>query len=372
MAELKELMKKFEEVARNPKAQFDKFQEEGKKVVIFGPLYGPQEIAHSMGLVPFEVWGVDEEVNEAKKYFPAFIPSLLQTILEEGIRGDFKGAIAYIQPQLSDSTKAIGENWKYAVKDIPFVPMQFPQNRVPSYGTDFTEANYRKQVIADFEKYSGVTFDNEKLKESIAIYNEHNALMREVDELMSVAKISNVDRNSVFKSACYMLKEDHSALLKELIEVLKETEADEESKRVLISGLVADSPNLLEIFDEMGLKIVGDDIAQESRQYRTDTPDEEDPVRALAQKFSNTGNCSLLYDAKKGRVEYVRDLAKARKAKGVIFLLTKFSDPEEFDLVLMEKILKGSGIKSIIIEIDRQMQNYEQAKTAIQTFSEIL
>ena len=61
----------------------------GKKVVAV-TYYTPQEIVHSMGLVPMGVWGADMEINEAKKYYPAFICSIMQTILELGIRASTK------------------------------------------------------------------------------------------------------------------------------------------------------------------------------------------------------------------------------------------------------------------------------------------
>lgn len=63
----KELLAQLHEVAANPRKQLDKYLAEGKKVVAV-TYYTPQEIVHSMGLVPMGVWGADMEINEAKKY----------------------------------------------------------------------------------------------------------------------------------------------------------------------------------------------------------------------------------------------------------------------------------------------------------------
>ena len=71
----KELLAQLHEVAANPRKQLDKYLAEGKKVVAV-TYYTPQEIVHSMGLVPMGVWGADMEINEAKKYYPAFICSI--------------------------------------------------------------------------------------------------------------------------------------------------------------------------------------------------------------------------------------------------------------------------------------------------------
>ena len=52
--------------------------------------------------------------------------------------------------------------------------------------------------------------------------------------------------------------------------------------------------------------------------------------------------------------------------------MTKFCDPEEFDYVIVKRALDLAEIPSIMIEVDRQMVNYEQAKTIIQTFKEMI
>ena len=49
------------------------------------------------------------------------------------------------------------------------------------------------------------------------------------------------------------------------------------------------------ILDEMGLHIVADDVAAQSRQYRPDAPERDDALNALAEKFAAMGNCSVLY-----------------------------------------------------------------------------
>lgn len=52
--------------------------------------------------------------------------------------------------------------------------------------------------------------------------------------------------------------------------------------------------------------------------------------------------------------------------------MTKFCDPEEYDYPQMKKDFEEAGIPHVLIETDMQMKNYEQARTAIQAFSETL
>ena len=325
-----------------------------------------------MGMVPMGAWGADIQLNEAKKYFPAFICTVMQSILELGMNGTYEGVSAIVIPSLCDSLKVLGENWKYAVPSIPFIPMTYPQNRKPDFGKAYTKAGYER-VIADLEKSCGTKFDDAALAKSIEVYNAHNKAMREFTKVCQEhTEVSAVERSDVFKSAYFMLKEEHTALVEELTEALKSEEPSGKKIKIMTSGILADSPSLLQIFDDNGLQIVCDDIAAESRQYRTDAPKAESALISLVEKFAAMDNCSVLYDVEKKRVQRIVEDAKAAEAKGVILVLTKFCDPEEFDYPLIKKACEAENLPLILVEVDRQMENYEQVRTMIETFKDIL
>ena len=168
-----------------------------------------------------------------------------------------------------------------------------------------------------------------------------------------------------------MLKEEHTELVKEFIELIKKEGKISKKLRVYTTGILADAPDLLNIFDSNNLQIVGDDIAYDSRQYRTDITSGND-LYALAKKFSEMDNCSLLYDRDKKRVSFIIEEAKKKKADGIVVLMTKFCDPEEFDYVPIKRAADEAGIPHINIEVDRQMKNYQQANTMLQTFADML
>lgn len=366
-----ELFAKLHEAAANPKAQMDKYLAQGKKIVLCAPVYTPDELIHSMGFVPMGAWGADTELRRAKEYCPAFLCSIVQSALELGINGAYDGASAIVIPSLCDTLKTMGENWKYAVPSIPFIPMTYPQNRKPAYGVAFTKAGYER-VIRDLEKLGG-KFDDARLAQSNALYNRHNAAMRKLDEVLAKhPEVTAAQRSDAFKSAFFMTKEEHTVLIEELNAALETQTPAAEKTPILLSGILTDAPGFNAILDDLDLHIVADDVAAQSRQYRTDVPAGDDALTALAQKFANMGNCSVLYNAAKPRVQWIVDTAKARNAKGVLVALTKFCDPEEFDYVMIKKACEAAGIPVTVVEIDRQMVQFEQARTNIETFRDML
>lgn len=367
-----EILRRFHAAATDPKSQLEKYLDAGEKVVLTAPVYTPEEIIHAMGLVPMGAWGADVPLEGAREYFPAFICSVMQSILELGMKGAYEGASAIVIPSLCDSLKCLGQNWKYAVPSIPFIPMVYPQNRWGTVGTGFTRAEYER-VAAGLEQATGAKLDPARLSASIRTYNAHNAAMRKADEALARhPEITAAQRSDIFKSAFFMRKEEHTALVEELLRALEGVEPAAEKAKVLATGILCDSPGLLEIFDDLGLHIAADDVAAQSRQYRTDCAEAGDPLDALGSKFAAMDNCSVLYDPDKKRPRTIVEQAKARGAKGVVVALTKFCDPEEFDYPLIKRECEAAGLPCVLVEIDRQMVNFEQARTILETFRDVL
>lgn len=372
---VQELLSKFHDVAAHPRKQMDAYIAEGRQVVLTVPYYAPEEIVHAMGLIPMGVWGGDLPLQKSKEYFPAFICSVLQSILELGMSGTYDGASALIVPSLCDSLKCLGQNWKYAVPAIAFIPMTCPQNRDTDEGRAFIRAGYER-VAAELEQAAGARLDDAALARSIQIYNAHNAAMRELDEALAHhPELSAAARSDIYKSAFFLEKGEHTTLVRQLLAELKNAPGTESKLPVMTSGILCDAPGLLEIFDDLGLQIVADDVTAESRQYRTDAPEAPEALSsldALAEKFARTGSCSVLYDVEKKRAKLIVDTAKARGAKGLVLVLTKFCDPEEFDYVIIKKACQAAGLPVVLLEADRQMSDYGQARTALETFRDIL
>lgn len=371
--ELQALLRLFSDIAQSPSAQKEKYLAAGQKIVLTAPVYTPEEIIHSMGLVPMGAWGGDVTLQNAKQYFPAFLCSIVQSMVELGVRGVYEGASAIVIPSLCDSLKVVGENWKYAVPSIPFIPMTYPQNRKPDYAQAFTVAGYRR-VIAELECATGAQFTETALESSLRVYDAHNFAMREAAALLSQhPEVSCAQRSALFKSAFFMRKEEHTALVHELILALRAATPAPAKPRIFTTGILADAPAFLQVLDDCGFHIVGDDIAAESRQYRTDTPDSRTPpLERLAAKFSLREHCSVLYDAQKGRVHRIVQDAQRCGAQGVLLALTKFCDPEEFDAPLIQKACAAAGLPYVAVEIDRQMERYEQVRTAAEPLRDLL
>ena len=374
MRMMSEVLSEFMDISANPKAQLDTFLKQGRKVIGCMPYFCPEELIHSTGMIPFGLWGAEKRISEAGRYLPAFICSIVQTTLELGIRGEYGGLSAVMIPILCDSLKSMDGNWRYGVENIPVIPVAHAQNRKTAAGAEFTASQYRK-IKTRLEEISGRTVTDEVLRESIAIYNKRNTAVRrfikELGKRPGALKAS--ERNAIFKSGYFMEVVGYTEKVNELTECIAGLPVREDmSPRLVTCGIIADNSGLLKILDECGVSIIDDVVTHESLRYRFDIPEADDPIMSLALQIGEIEGCPVLYDPGKKRADMLVGVVREKAADGVLFIMTKFCDPEEYDIVPIKKILDNNGIRSLQVEVDQQTTDIEQVRTAIETFCEML
>lgn len=364
-----------ERIANNPAEAVAEFKlKTGNSAIGCFPVYTPEEIVYAAGMLPVGIWGGNINLNLSKEYFPAFCCSIMQSCMELGLNGSYKDLSAVIVPGMCDTLICLGQNWKRAIKDIPYISLVHPQNRKIKAGVEYLVSEY-ENIKNRIEQLRGKAITEKELTDSIEVYNEHRKAMREFVSLAGNRPntIDNYSRNIVIKSGYFMRKDEHTEKVKEINDILKSlSEEKYEGKRILVTGIILDSKEMLDIFEENNLRIVADDLAHESRQFRTDVPEGGLALERLAMQWSDIEGCSLAYDPKKIRGTMISKEVKEKGIDGVVFAMMKFCDPEEYDYPIVKKDIENENIPTTYIEVDQQSKSFEQIRTRIQTFAEML
>jgi bcr-type benzoyl-CoA reductase subunit C len=375
MSTIQELLSQFDAAAANPKAQLEKHTAAGKKAIGCFPYYVPEELVRAAGMVPFGVWGAEGTINAAKKYFAPFYCTIAQMSLELALNGKLDKLSGVIMPSLCDTLRPLTQNFRSAVPQLPFIFLAHPQNRHAPWGVEYTKSQYGR-VKKKLEDIAGAPITDSALKDAIKVYNESRAARRKFVTLAGKhpEAVSPVQRSAVLKSAYFMDKAEHTALLADLNAQLEALpDAAWKGPKVLLSGILADSRNLLQILADHNMAVAADDVAHQSRAIRADVPDAADPMTALALQFAAQDHDVLLYDPELlKRPEYVVNLARESGAEGVIVLMMQFCDPEELEYPSLKQALDKAGIPSVLIGYDQQMKDFGQARTQIQAFADVL
>ncbi|MGE5380879.1 MAG: 2-hydroxyacyl-CoA dehydratase subunit D [Methylocystaceae bacterium] len=375
METISEILGKLQKVVNNPAQVVDEYlKTRGRPVIGCAPEYCPEEIVYAAGMLPIGLWGGKTAISHATSYFPAFACSLVQTTLELGMRGVYDKLSAVIIPSHCDHLKCFGQDWRVAVPQVKHISLVHPNNRQLEAAVSYLRSEYAhiRQEIAVIGR---LPVSDQEINQSIEVYNQHRHTMREFTAVACdyPQTITPRIRHLVMKSAYFMDKAEHTRAINQLIQALRQQPVETwPGKRVVLTGIMADSNELLDILGENGLSVAADDLAQESRQYRVDVPEGDDPLTRLAQRWSLMSGCPLLIDPDRPRRHMLVNLAREVNAAGVIACMMKFCDPEEFDYPFYRRTLEEAGIPLLHLEVDAYGQAIEQARTRIQSFAEML
>lgn len=374
MPTIEGLLDEFSAIAEHPEKELEKHIASGKKVIGVGPYYVPEELVYAAGAIPFGVWGCVGAAVEAKKYFPPFYCSICQMTLEMGLNHQLDALSGMMVTGLCDTLRAFSQNFKAGVSTVPMIYVSQAQNRALPAGRTYTLDSYR-EVARKVEECADALIDDAALSEAIKLYNVWRFEMRMFVNLAAThpQQVSVAARSAVIDAGYYMDKAEHLSKLQTLNALLGgEADSTQGYKRIVLSGIYEDIPAIESLLDEDKFVIAADDIAKESRAFAITVPETGDPYEALADAWCAIEGDSLAYDPDKKHVSKVVDLVGQSGAKGVVILLAKFCDPEEFDAPLITKACRDAGIPIVTIEIDQSTESYEQARTQLETFGEML
>ena len=144
------------------------------------------------------------------------------------------------------------------------------------------------------------------------------------------------------------------------------------SPRVILSGVLPNPSEILTLFDNQNIRIAEDDLLNCSRRLRFVAAQDQDPFMALAVQYFSLPPCSTRNSPIRERLEDILSKIATTGARGVIFYVVKFCEPELFDIPLLTAELKNRGFKTLEIDVELGRDLSGQLSTRVEAFVEIL
>lgn len=373
MVDVNAVLGQLTEISKNPGEQLQKYLKGGEKVIGCFPVYTPQPLVTAAGMVPMGLWGGQVSTKESGKYSPIFTCSIMHSVLEYGMRGTYRGLSAVVMSILCDTFRGMSSAWRAGVPDLPLIALIQPQNRQDPGALNYLIEEY-KSVAAALEKIAGQPITQTALNDALDLYNRKNAAAREFCLLANdhLDRITPMVRHHVLKALTFLKPEESITLLGELNEGLRELPAYRwTGKKVVLTGITAEPDDLLQAFANNHVAVVGDDLAQESRLYRTDYPQACSAMERLALQWFAIRGCSLAHDDNTmARGKLLVDMARRSSADCVVLCMMRFCDIEEYDQPYLIRTVQAAGLSTLSIDIDQSTRDNGQSRTKIQTYAE--
>jgi benzoyl-CoA reductase/2-hydroxyglutaryl-CoA dehydratase subunit BcrC/BadD/HgdB len=344
----------------------------GKKIVGYFCTYTPVELLHAAGVLPVRIMGGVGQVDDAYSLAPNFICPTLLLSLEKALKGRYDYLSGIVQGYTCDVACGLVNIWEENIGGEIFHTIPLPYNDSPEAREFFRSCI--SELNETLEKTLGVKFTEASLGESLALYAGIRNLVLELYEKLYAGRLplSSGDFFSIIQSGFVMSPEEYLIMLRELMEEIKEAEADRgEGVPILISGSLVEDPRAFKILEDVGGLVVADDLCTGFRHFYPASGEGSDAVERLIDRYMKRFPCPSRTRAKE-RVPLLIDLVKRSGAKGILFLFEKFCTPHLSDYPTLREELIKKNIPGIVIEIDETGVMEGQVRTRLQGFIEML
>lgn len=340
---------------------------------LFGvfPAQYPREILWAMNVLPVEIWDPPLESSHATAHLQPYICSIVKLGLELVVQG--KGDIldGFLFPHTCDSI----QNLSSIVNDYlkPGKPCYFFYHPKAPY-RESSHRFYIEQVrglAAQLEDQLGA-LDYSRFKQCVEKGEKVASIMRELYSLRARGELSasNVEFYRVIRQGEFLHPDDFIPLVEKLLEESGNTTASETS--VILSGVLPNPPEILALLDELKIRVGDDDLIACSRRHLVPSSQAKDPFEALADRYFRMPPCTTRNSPIRERLEDLLQKAEGSNAKGVIFFMVKFCEPELFDLPHLMEGLKKRGLPTLVLDLEPNQGLTGQLTTRIEAFGEMI
>lgn len=349
-----------------------RWREAGGKVAGHFQVYFPEEIAHAAGLLPVKICGAQVDAVHADSRFGSYLCSVIKTSLELALSERVQMEIFVTHP-ICDAARNLaavwGRNFNY-----PCQILYLPQNANSAHAATYLRGEYDR-LKRSIEAVAGVEVTDEALRNSIEIYNENRALLRELYDIKRETPwlISADDAYVLVAVGGLMRREEHNELLRAILPMIQARKVMSQDKvRVVFEGGFCEQPPLdLIRMIARSCYVVDDDLLIGLRWIVTDVPLIGDPLLNLANAYLETSSYSpVQHDLRKPKEQMLLHRIQFSKAEAAIITAAKMCEPGLEEQVAYTRALDAAGIPYFVSEFEENMTSFDHLEIQLETFVE--
>ncbi|HYA77862.1 MAG TPA: double-cubane-cluster-containing anaerobic reductase [Verrucomicrobiae bacterium] len=356
----------------------------GKKVVGAFCIYAPEELVYAADATMVGLCGgADFSVPDAEAVLPRNLCPLIKSFYGFKINRTcpyFQSSDLLVGETTCDGKKKV---YELLNEIVPTYVLEVPHKPDTAQGKAF----WFKELEAfktEMEKLTGNDITQKKLAEAIELINDKRRALKRLADLRakSPSPISGLDGLLIEQISFMDDVKRFTAKVNELCDELDERVrkgegvASKNAPRIMISGCPMAVPNwkVHSIAESVGASIVVEESCVGTR-YFTDLVEPKgkslnDLLWAIDEKYSKIP-CAC-FTPNQRRIESITQLSKQFNVDGVIYYTLQNCHDYNVEGVKVERALKAQDLPMLKIETDYTMGDFEQIKTRIQAFLEII
>jgi len=348
--------------------------------------YVPEEVLHAAGFTPVRILPRPGPITRADAHLQSYSCCFARGCLDLALRHELDGLSGVVFAHTCDTMQGLADIWEECSRlPLPASPLTPPAARNGVWNTwtivapvtlsspqalDYLVSELRG-FIARLEQHFGLTVSDTALAGSIRLYNHHRRLLADL-----YARRDQYRSDDVFylvTAGMLMPKEEHIPILEKFLAAPppEGRKTSGRAARLVVSGATVDDPALMALIEEVGGRVVADDLCTGRRYFDTLVEETGDPLVALARRSLNRIPCPCKARALSTRPDHLVQLVHDHRAAGVLFLHKKFCDPHAWDYVPLAAALDAAHIPHLLLETDA-VTSLGQVQVRLEAFLEML
>jgi benzoyl-CoA reductase/2-hydroxyglutaryl-CoA dehydratase subunit BcrC/BadD/HgdB len=350
---------------RQQKAQY------GRRAFGVFPAQYPKEILWAWNILPVEIWDPPLEPVQANAHLQPYICSVVRSGLELILQGHCDALDGFLFPHTCDSIQNLASIVNdYLGLDKPCYFFYHP--KAPYRASSRLFYLEQLKILASLlEKRWGPAADDEfekRMKQARQI----GALMKEAYDLRAkgALRATNEEFYRVIRQGEYLHPDDFLPLLHEFLKTSKG--GSRTGPAVVLSGILPNPPEILRHLDELRVVVGEDDLLNCGRRLVCPPVVSEGLFESLADGYLLMPPCSTRDSSLQERLDFLLEKVRRADARGIIFWMVKFCEPELFDVPQIAQELKRRGLAILVVDTEINQGLSGQLRTRLEAFVEMM
>jgi benzoyl-CoA reductase/2-hydroxyglutaryl-CoA dehydratase subunit BcrC/BadD/HgdB len=348
-------------------------KEKGRRLLGVFPAQYPKEILWAMNVLPAEIWDPPLEITLASAHLQTYICSVVKLGMELVLQGKCDFLDGFLFPHTCDSIQNMASViYDYVRADKPCYFFYHPKAPFGNSAREYY-LNHLKELVRSLEKQFG-RLDLEELRQQIRQGQRISSLFHELYNLRARGKLlaGNELFYHVVRLGEYLFPDDLIPELEGFLARNKGQKKETKKPAVILSGVLPNPTEILRILDDLEVRVAHDDLLVGSRRLLIPQNDIDDPFESLTESYFALPPCSTKGASIIERLEHLLRLIEETDAKGVVFNMLKFCEPEWFDVPNLREELRRKKIPVLVLDTDLNQALSGQMKTRLEAFIEII
>jgi len=377
-------MEKITSHLRERPTQLRQLKEKGGKIVgFFVGDYVPEELIYASGAVPIGMChgGDPMPATAALAATTRFLCPFARAQYGERLLKEqpyYNMIDMLVVPITCQHLRRAGDLWDYFT-DIKVFRLGIPHE----YDSDSGLKYYHDRLVdlkGSLEEFTGKKITDEALKKAIDLYNRMRDLLKEISLTRTAPNppISTLDFIRLNHASLYadpeFMVDALDSLYKEIKGQSGESDVADAPRLLLVGPNVAFGDyKVLELVNEAGGLIVGEEICEGVRFYWQNVQNNGDLVNALAKRYlKDRLPRAFMRESAVKRFEFIKNMAKEFNVTGIIWYQLLYCDTYDIESYYFIKEMEKLRIPVLKLESDYDILDRGPLRTRIETFIETL